>query len=98
MILVDALIPAFNEAATIDEVVRGIRPLVRSVTVVDDGSTDGTGERARGAGAVVIDQRSNGGKGAAIRVGLPSILAGPCFARAVDGWRPSARPSRKRCV
>ena len=77
MILVDALIPAFNEAATIDEVVRGIRPLVRSVTVVDDGSTDGTGERARGAGAIVIDQRSNGGKGAAIRVGLSAILAGP---------------------
>jgi glycosyltransferase involved in cell wall biosynthesis len=78
MILVDALIPAFNEAATIDEVVRGVRPLVRSVTVVDDGSTDGTGERAREAGAIVIDQPSNGGKGAAIRVGLAAILAGPC--------------------
>lgn len=78
MILVDALIPAFNEAATIEAVVRGIRPLVRAVTVVDDGSTDGTGVRARDAGAVVIERSINGGKGAAIRMGLTTILAGPC--------------------
>jgi glycosyltransferase involved in cell wall biosynthesis len=78
MISVDALIPAYNEAATIDEVVRGIRPLVRSVTVVDDGSTDGTADRARQAGAEIIRKAQNGGKGAALRDGLAVVLAGSC--------------------
>jgi glycosyltransferase involved in cell wall biosynthesis len=37
-----ALVPAYNEARTIAEVVRGVRPFVEQVLVVDDGSTDGT--------------------------------------------------------
>ena len=76
--IVHALIPAFNEAETIDAVVRGLLPIVAGVTVVDDGSTDGTAERARAAGATVIRQAQNGGKGTAIRAGLAALLAGPC--------------------
>jgi glycosyltransferase involved in cell wall biosynthesis len=44
------------------------------VIVVDDGSTDGTAEAARSAGAAVIEQRPNRGKGAALRAGFRRAL------------------------
>ena len=70
-----ALIPAFNEATVIARVVEGIRPAVERVVVVDDGSTDGTGERARSAGAEVVCHARNAGKGHAVRTGLDHILS-----------------------
>jgi len=75
---VHALIPAFNEAETIAAVVQQLAPLVDAITVVDDGSTDATADRARAAGAAVIRLPQNGGKGAAVRAGLAAILDGPC--------------------
>ena len=77
-IRVQALIPAFNEAGTIASVVSRIRPFVTSVWVVDDGSQDGTAEIARGAGADVLTNTGQHGKGAAIRAGLASVLASDC--------------------
>jgi glycosyltransferase involved in cell wall biosynthesis len=71
-----ALIPAFNEAAGIARVVEGILPAVQHVIVVDDGSTDGTAERATSAGAEVVRHNLNGGKGYAIRSGIARVLAG----------------------
>lgn len=65
-----AIIPAYNEAAAIASVVEGVRPIVDRVIVVDDGSTDGTAERANGAGADVIVHPRNRGKGYAVRTGL----------------------------
>jgi glycosyltransferase involved in cell wall biosynthesis len=76
--LVFALVPAFNEAHTIAEVVRGVKDVVHAVTVVDDGSTDDTAELARQAGATVISLPVNAGKGAAIRHGLRALLVTPC--------------------
>ncbi|HUP39423.1 MAG TPA: glycosyltransferase family 2 protein [Vicinamibacterales bacterium] len=73
---VAALIPAYNEGATIGDVVRGIRPFVSRVLVVDDGSSDGTGDAARAAGAEVVAHTSNLGKGHAVRTGLARILGG----------------------
>ena len=72
-----ALIAAFDEAPTIAEVVRGVRPYVDHVLVVDDGSRDGTGEAARAAGAEVVGHATNRGKGAAVRTGLAVILERP---------------------
>lgn len=72
-----AVIPAFNEAATIGDVVAGLVPQVGKIIVVDDGSHDGTAEQARSAGAEVVCHGSNRGKGAAVRSGLRMALAGP---------------------
>jgi glycosyltransferase involved in cell wall biosynthesis len=71
---VSLLVPAYNEAATIGEVLDRIAelPFETQVIVVDDGSTDGTGEIAAERGAEVIRQ-PNQGKGAAIRAGIPRI-------------------------
>ena len=70
-----ALVPAYNAAGSIAHVVAGLLCHVRRVLVVDDGSTDGTGEAASGAGAEVLRLPRNGGKGAAVRAGLDRVLA-----------------------
>jgi glycosyltransferase involved in cell wall biosynthesis len=71
---VAAIIPAYNEARTIGDVVAGIRRLVDSVLVVDDGSSDATAARARAAGAEVIAHAANRGKGTAVRSGLARMF------------------------
>ena len=73
---VGALIPAYNEAATIADVVRGVRRFVSQVLVVDDGSVDGTADEARAAGARVVAHTTNLGKGHAVRTGLADLLTG----------------------
>jgi len=65
-----ALIPALNEAAHIGDVVRGARPYVETVLVVDDGSTDSTAAAAEEAGAVVLRHQTNLGKGCALDTGI----------------------------
>ena len=72
-----AVVPAFNEAAAIADVVRGISGIVDKVLVVNDGSTDATAARARAAGAEVIAHPRNLGKGCAVRTGLAHVSAGP---------------------
>jgi glycosyltransferase involved in cell wall biosynthesis len=72
-----ALIAAFNEEETIAAVVAGVLCHVPDVVVVDDGSTDRTGERAAAAGARVVRHAQNRGKGTAIRTGLAQVLPGP---------------------
>ncbi len=68
---VSFLIPAYNEAATIGEVLERVAALGldSQVVVVDDGSTDDTAAIAEAAGAVVVRQ-PNRGKGAAIRAAI----------------------------
>jgi glycosyltransferase involved in cell wall biosynthesis len=65
-----AVIPAFNEAARVANVVRRVRPHVSEVIVIDDGSADATAKVAREAGATVIRHEQNRGKGASIISGL----------------------------
>lgn len=64
------VIPAFNEAAVIGEVVADVRSVFDHVVCVDDGSTDGTGEIARRAGAHLVRHPVNLGQGAAIQTGV----------------------------
>jgi len=69
-----ALIPAYQEGPRVAAVVGGVR-IHLPVLVVDDGSTDDTAGRAEAAGATVIVQRPNQGKGAALRAGFRWALA-----------------------
>jgi hypothetical protein len=68
---VAAVIPAKDEADRIAATVRAVRaiPGVDLVVVVDDGSSDGTAEIAREAGAVVVRHARNRGKAAAMTTG-----------------------------
>ena len=78
------LIPCYNEAATIEKVVRDFRAALpeAAVYVYDNNSTDGTGELARAAGAVVRRERRQG-KGNVIRTMFRDIEA-RCYLM-VDG-------------
>ena len=75
------VIPAYNEGATIGDVLDAIEALglERQIVVVDDGSVDGTGnivdEWARGREGVVLIRQANAGKGAAIRAAIPYVDA-----------------------
>ena len=60
-------IPAYNEAAAIADVVTEAAAFADEVLVVDDGSDDDTADRARGAGAVVVEHEQNQGYGSALR-------------------------------
>jgi len=70
-----ALVPAYQAESTVGAVVRGALVHVATVVVVDDGSSDATGEKARAAGAEVLRRERNGGKGQALRSGLALVLA-----------------------
>jgi len=70
------VIPAYNERATIQEALRRVRALGEDVeiVVVDDASTDGTGEiLEREAGIVLVRHPANQGKGMAIRTALEHV-------------------------
>src|SRR5689334_7390945 len=68
--VVCVVIPAFDEAAVIGEVVADVRSVFDHVVCVDDGSTDGTGEIARRAGTHLVRHPVNLGQGAAIQTGV----------------------------
>ena len=61
-----AVIPCFNEEATIGSVVLKAKQYVDEVVVVDDGSTDKTAKIAEYAGATVLRHDENKGYGAAL--------------------------------
>ncbi|HEU0336127.1 MAG TPA: glycosyltransferase family 2 protein, partial [Gaiellaceae bacterium] len=74
---VAVVVPAHDEQELIGETLRGIPDFVDRVYVVDDASTDATGERARAAGdsrVEVLVREENGGVGAAILTGYRRAL------------------------
>jgi glycosyltransferase involved in cell wall biosynthesis len=76
---VSFLVPAYNEATTIVELLNRVAALdlEKQIVVVDDGSTDGTGDLAEdwrdGRDDVVVIRQANQGKGAAIRAAIPYV-------------------------
>ncbi|HNO69059.1 MAG TPA: glycosyltransferase, partial [Pseudomonadota bacterium] len=64
------LVPAYNAGSTVGDVVAGILAKGLPVLVVDDGSSDDTGDKAQAAGATVLRHPQNRGKGAAIQTGF----------------------------
>ena len=68
---IQLILPALDEEGKIGKSVARIpRDLVDDIVVVDDGSTDGTADEARAAGAIVVSHQTNQGVGAAIRTGI----------------------------
>jgi len=74
-----ALIPGYEEGPRIAAVVEAAARHL-PVLVVDDGSTDDTAANAEAAGALVLRQRPNQGKGAALRAGFRHALDAGCDA------------------
>jgi len=75
---VSIILPAFNEAASIADVLRGIKALAEQrvakdlfeIVVVDDGSSDTTADIAEAEGARVVRHPYNIGNGAAVKAGM----------------------------
>jgi glycosyltransferase involved in cell wall biosynthesis len=76
---ISILIPVYNESGTIEEIVRRVRDadtrgLIKELVVVDDASTDGTGDvlkKLTAAGDLkILAHANNRGKGAAVRTAL----------------------------
>jgi polyprenyl-phospho-N-acetylgalactosaminyl synthase len=70
------VIPAFNEAPVIGEVIKDLKSQNSAwdVLVVDDGSRDETYLRANAAGAIVLRHKINRGQGAAVKTGIEFAL------------------------
>ncbi len=77
--LLSIIVPVYNEARTVQQVIDRLLsiplPVAREIVVVDDGSTDGTGDVLRAVTPrpgvlTIVHAEKNGGKGSAIRTGL----------------------------
>ena len=90
------VIPAFNEADVIGDVVSG---LIRSaawheILVVDDGSSDGTGAAAEAAGARAIRHPYNKGNGASVKSGIRAATGEYILIIDADGQHPPEDAAR----
>lgn len=71
------VIPLYNEATVIGDVIRHLRPHFAHIVCVDDGSTDASADIAREAGAYLVQHPVNLGQGAALQTGFEFALAHP---------------------
>jgi glycosyltransferase involved in cell wall biosynthesis len=91
------VVPAFNEAEAIAPQVSSLRevaaklPFPAEVIVVDDGSSDGTGELAEKAGARVVKNPANAGYGASLKRGIQAATHENIIICDADGTYPVAR-------
>jgi glycosyltransferase involved in cell wall biosynthesis len=84
---VSFLMPAYNEAATIVEVLDAVArlDLDKQIVVVDDGSTDGTAELVeRWNGEALLVRQPHRGKGAAVRAAIPHADGDICVIQDTD--------------
>ena len=87
---VSIVIPAYNESEAIAEVIGVLQAAApwREIIVVDDGSTDGTGDRAAAAGATVVRHPYNIGNGAAVKNGIRRATGEYILIVDADGQHP----------
>jgi glycosyltransferase involved in cell wall biosynthesis len=87
---VSIVIPAYNESEAIAEVVSVLRASApwREIIVVDDASTDATGELAAAAGATVVRHPYNMGNGAAVKNGIRRATGEYVLIVDADGQHP----------
>ena len=71
------VIPVFNEAGMIAEVVTGLKGVFPNVICVDDGSVDDSGRIASDAGAKTFFHPMNLGQGAALQTGIEAAISMP---------------------
>lgn len=71
------IVPLYNEAQVVREVVSQAREVFSNVVCVDDGSSDNSIAEARAGGAVVLCHPINLGQGAALQTGIDFALAQP---------------------
>ncbi len=71
------VIPLYNEASVIAEVIAGLRESFVHIVCVDDGSTDGSAAIAEAAGARVLRHPLNLGQGAALQTGIAYVREQP---------------------
>jgi len=87
---VSIVIPAFNESESIAGVIEVLRSAAqwREIIVVDDGSSDGTGDGAAAAGATVVRHAYNIGNGAAVKNGIRRATGEYILIVDADGQHP----------
>lgn len=69
------VIPVYNEAGVIEEVIRDIKKQgLQNILVIDDGSTDNSAALAAAAGATVLRHMLNRGKGAAVTTAIEAAI------------------------
>lgn len=71
------VVPLYNEAPVIREVIEHTRRTFPNVVCVDDGSSDGSADEARAGGAHVVQHAINLGQGAALQTGIRYALQDP---------------------
>lgn len=71
------VVPLYNEETVIAGVIAGLLPHFPNVVCIDDGSTDGSLDVARRAGAHIVEHPINLGQGAALQTGIDYALSQP---------------------
>jgi glycosyltransferase involved in cell wall biosynthesis len=95
--LVSIVIPAYNEENAITETIEQVREVMSAsqydyeLIIVNDGSTDQTGEKARQAGARVLNHEVNQGYGAGLKTGIGAAKGDWIVITDADGTYPNDR-------